>query len=186
MVYRNTQIQRNFFIMTGSPGSGKSTILRELKNIAVTVIDEPARQILAEQRSFGGNGVPENDPVLFTELMLSRAIYQFKRLQDKNVPVLFDRGIPDTVGYASLFGIDQGSSKNASGVYRYNKTVFITPPWKEIYSTDDERKMSFDQASKFGDELRRIYIDFEYEIIEIPIGLPRDRAKFVHNRLISA
>jgi predicted ATPase len=73
MVYRNTQIQRNFFIITGSPGSGKSTILRELKNIAVTVIDEPARQILAEQRSFGGNGVPENDPVLFTELMLSRA-----------------------------------------------------------------------------------------------------------------
>ena len=61
-----------------------------MKNIAVAVVDEPARQILAEQRSFGGNDVPEKDPVLFTELMLSRAICQFKQLQEKNVPVLFD------------------------------------------------------------------------------------------------
>jgi len=184
VIYRNNKIQRNFFIITGSPGSGKSTILQEMKNIAMAVVDEPARQILAEQRSFGGNGLPEKDPVLFTELMLSRAICQFKQLQERNVPVLFDRGIPDMIGYASLFGIDQSTSKNASGVNRYNEKVFITPPWEKIYSTDDERKMPFDQASKFGHELRTIYIDFGYELIEIPIGLPKERAKFVHNRLI--
>jgi len=176
----------NFYILTGAPGSGKSTILRELKAGNLTVIDEPAREILSEQRSFKGNGVPETNPDLFTELMLSRAVQQFKQFQDHTSPILFDRGIPDMIGYAALFGIDQKAAQSAAVTYRYNRVVFITPPWKDIYKTDDERKMSFDQAQAFGNDLVDIYRDFGYETVTVPKASPSERALFILNSIRTA
>jgi predicted ATPase len=40
----------NFFILTGAMGAGKSTVLKELRKLKLTCVDEPARQLLAEQR----------------------------------------------------------------------------------------------------------------------------------------
>jgi predicted ATPase len=74
------------------------------------------------------------------------------------VPVIFDRGIPDMIGYASLFEIDRGPSQRAAGRYCYNKMIFVTPDWKEIYATDDERKMSFGKACEFGREIKKYIV----------------------------
>ena len=45
---------RNRFVITGAPGSGKTLVLRELVKVGFLGIDEPAREILAEQRAIGG------------------------------------------------------------------------------------------------------------------------------------
>ena len=74
-------MQHDYHLLTGAPGSGKSTLLAELRERGYPTVDEPARQILAEQRSFDGNGVPERSPELFTELLLSRAIAWFERMK---------------------------------------------------------------------------------------------------------
>ena len=52
----NTQ---QYYILTGAMGAGKSTVLGELKNKGLTCVAEPAREILAEQRTIDGAGVPE-------------------------------------------------------------------------------------------------------------------------------
>lgn len=70
------------FVMTGAMGSGKSTVLKLLQSNGLTVIEEPARQVLAEQRSIGDDGVPEKNPKYFVQLLLSCAIYQFKQTED--------------------------------------------------------------------------------------------------------
>jgi predicted ATPase len=46
-------------ILTGAMGSGKSTVLSLLKQKGYRTIEEPARPILAEQRSIEDEGVPE-------------------------------------------------------------------------------------------------------------------------------
>jgi len=66
--------KQNYFILTGAMGAGKSTILDKFKKLNIKCIDEPARQILAEQRLIQGNGLPETNSNLFTELLLSRSI----------------------------------------------------------------------------------------------------------------
>src|SRR5215467_14842919 len=71
---------KKFFVLTGAPGSGKSTIVTVIQHLGFSCIEEPARQILAEQRSINSAGLPEKDPRLFTELMLSRSIYQYKQM----------------------------------------------------------------------------------------------------------
>jgi len=174
---------QNFFIITGAMGSGKSTICQEVEAQGQLTIAEPARQILAEQRSFNGAGVPEKDPKLFTDLMLSRALYLYKLNRESRKAVLFDRGVPDMIAYASLFNLDTGSYEKAAQVYRYNPTVFFMADWEEIYTTDDERKMSYEQARGFGQSVRKIYADLGYELIEVPQMNVEDRARFICERI---
>jgi predicted ATPase len=80
-----------FFVLTGPPGSGKTTLLQHLRTRGFAGIDEPARQILAEQRSIAGNVLTNRDARLFVELMLSRMIGEYRRIQTPSEPVFFDR-----------------------------------------------------------------------------------------------
>lgn len=102
------------FVMTGAIGSGKSTVLKSLQSTGLAVIEEPARQILVEQRNIGGDGIPEKDPGYFVQLMLSRAIYQFKQTQELNGNVIYDRGIPDMIAYFHLFNLNYPPAQQTS------------------------------------------------------------------------
>lgn len=173
----------NYFILTGAMGAGKSTLLSHLRTSGLLCIDEPARKILAEQREIAGRGVPELDPSLFTHLLLSRSIYQFQTMQQHQGHVIYDRGIADNVAYAELFGIDVTPFTNASSLYQYNQTVFFLPAWQDIYCQDEERKMTFQQATTFGDQVKLIYQQLGYSIVEVPKQSPEQRAAFILNLL---
>jgi len=86
-------------VITGGMGSGKSTLMRELRALGAETLAEPAREILSEQRALGGHGVPESDPRLFVELLLARALWQYKGVQASPTAVFFDRGVADNLAY---------------------------------------------------------------------------------------
>jgi predicted ATPase len=138
----------NCYVLTGAPGSGKTAILRELVGLGFTGISEPAREVLAEQCSGNGNGVPEKNPRLFCSLMLSIAVAQFRRMSGGGAPVFFDRGIPDSIAYARLFGLDASAEESAARANRYNERVFMTPSWPSIYVVDEERNESAGSAHR--------------------------------------
>ena len=173
----------NFVVLTGAMGGGKSTILKTLFQMATVCVPEPARKILFEQRSIGASGVPEIDSGLFTMLMLSRSIHDYNEHEAGQMQVVFDRGIPDMIAYAELFGLDLRPYKNAAEQYRYNDTVFYFPPWEDIYSTDEERKMSFEAAKAFGVRTIQIYRDLGHTVIEMPFVSIDERVRFVLEKL---
>ena len=152
-------------------GSGKSTLLAELCKRGFTVVPEPARIVLAEQRAAGGEGVPERSPQRFCDLMLERMKSDYAEHPD----AFYDRGIPDLVGYAHLFGLEPPCVDDR----RYDDRVFVLPAWREIYATDDERKMTFEMAEAFGQDVRRIYEGMGYGIVEVPKDTPGARARFI-------
>lgn len=170
-------------VITGAMGSGKSTVLQLLKAQGFNVVSEPAREILAEQRNIGDEGTPDKNPKLFTQLLLSRAIYQYKQMQNTNGIVIYDRGIPDNIAYAQLFNLDYLPARNAAKLYRYHTDVFIFPAWDKIYTTDDERIMSLEAAKKFGDNVQKIYKEYGYNLIEVPCIPPSERAQFIKSSL---
>ncbi|HFL2715763.1 TPA: AAA family ATPase [Legionella pneumophila] len=92
----------NYYILTGPPGSGKSSVLAELSQRGYSVIEEPARSILRQQRAINGEGVYDINPFLFKELMLSRMLNDYET-QNSDAPVFFDRGIPDIIVYSRCF-----------------------------------------------------------------------------------
>jgi len=176
-------VNNRYFLLTGAFGSGKSTLLEHLRSRGVHGIAEPARPILAEQRSVQGNGVPEKDPRLFVELMLSRMLQNYHDNDGVPGPVLFDRGMPDLLAYAKLFGFYFPAAENAARLYRYNSQAFIAPAWEDIYCTDDERTLPFSAARDFDNDLRAIYERLGYTLIDLPRVSLEDRAAFVLDRL---
>ena len=83
------------------------------------------------------------------------------------------------LGYAAIFGFDYPSGQNAAREYRYNRRVFFAPAWEQIYATDEERTVSFQVASQFGDDLRAIYEQLGYELIDLPCLSVKERAEFI-------
>jgi predicted ATPase len=158
-------------VITGAMGSGKSTLLAELRKHGFTVVPEPARIVLAEQRAAGGDGVPERNPQRFCDLMLKRMKCDY----DEHPSAFYDRGIPDLVGYAHLFRLEPPPVDDR----RYDARVFVLRAWREIYATDDERTMTFEMAEAFGEDVRRIYERLGYEIVDVSKDTPGARARFI-------
>jgi predicted ATPase len=181
---RNSRmLNSHYFLLTGSFGSGKSTVLECLRVRGIRAVVEPARPILSEQRSIQGNGLPDRDPRLFVELMLSRMLSTYRENCTEAGPILFDRGVPDILAYAKLFGFAFPPAENAATLYRYNRQVFIAPAWEQIYRTDDERTVPFSVARDFGTELRVIYERLDYTLIDLPCVSPDQRADFILHHL---
>lgn len=176
-------IKTNFYVLSGAMGAGKSAVLSRLRNLRISCVPEPAREILTEQRMIKAMGVPEKNADLFSMLMLSRSIHHYFENSSREEAVVFDRGIPDMMAYARLFKLDEISYANAAQEFRYNTTVFYFPAWEEIYTTDQERKMSFEDAKAFGAVVRSIYEDFGYRLLEVPRFTLEERVKFLLDRV---
>jgi predicted ATPase len=168
--------------MSGAPGSGKTAVIERLRD-DVRVVTEPARAILAEQRASGGTGTWDQDVALFVRLLLERAVADHQRARMRGGITVFDRGIPDCVVYADRAGVDRSSSVDASITYRYEREVLFFEPWREIYTTDDERTLDFDGAAAFGEDLMNEYSRCGYSIVTVPKVSVADRVAFVHARI---
>ena len=125
--------RNNFHVITGGPGSGKTTPIEALRERGVLCADEVARSIIKEQVTIGGNALHNGDRALYRELMLSRSAFNYSQVTERTAPVFFDRGIPELIGYRALTGVDVPAHlRSTSTHFRYNPTVFIAPPWQEI------------------------------------------------------
>jgi predicted ATPase len=170
----------NLFVLSGGPGAGKTTVLRELASRGFPFAPETARQIIQEQVQSGGIALPWRDREAYALLMLERSIESYLARTPASRPTFSDRGIPDTLCYARLIGLsDQAPILEACRQYRYAPIVFLAPPWKEIYETDSERKQDFAEAVRTFDQMARVYQDCGYATLELPRVGPPARAEFI-------
>ena len=174
----------NLFVLTGGPGAGKTTALVELEKRGYRVAPEVARQIIQEQVRDGGTALPWADRKVYTDLMLARSIESYKAHTPALQATFCDRGIPDTLGYARLIGLEEHAAiRIACDQYRYAGSVFLAPPWQEIYQTDRERKQDFAEAVRTSETIARVYRECGYEIVELPKSEPSARAEFILGHL---
>jgi len=173
-------VNEMLFVITGGPGSGKTTLLLELARRGFTCSEEVARRIIQEQVRSNGAAVPWGDTARYTELMLVGSIESFRENRNASAVIFMDRGIPDVASYARLIGLPLFDElRTACETYRYNKTVFMAPPWKEIYTTDSERKQNYQEAIDTHRMLVAVYEEYGYQVIELPKVSPDERATFV-------
>ena len=177
----------NLFVISGGPGTGKTTLLEELESLGYPHAPEVAREIIREQVQSGGTALPWGDREAYTELMLQRSIDSFREHTPAVKPVFSDRGIPDTLGYARLIGLrDTRAIEAACRQFRYARTVFLAPPWEEIYRTDNERTQDFAEAVRTYEVLVNVYRECGYEPVELPRWSAAARAQFIVEQLASA
>lgn len=170
------------YIITGGPGAGKTSVLDVLQEQGYLVMPEVARNIIREQMAMDGDALPWRNTFLYKQIMAERTIHSFHEAPGSLC--LFDRGIPDVIAYGKLIGAaaDQALLE-AAHTCRCNKQVFIFPPWKEIYTMDTERKQDFTEAIATFDILKETYVEYGYELIEVPTGTVAQRAAFISGRV---
>ena len=95
----------NFYILTGGPGSGKSTVLKLLSDMGYLTVEETGRNIIQKQIKSLGDAVPWNNVTRYARLMFLHAITDFEELVHVQKTCFFDRGILDILGYCRLINI---------------------------------------------------------------------------------
>jgi predicted ATPase len=167
-------------VITGGPGTGKSTVIKELVERNFMCMPEISREITQNARQNGTEQLFLTKPLLFSELLLEGRVNQYIEAEKKNsAMVFFDRGIPDVHAYMNYISVDYPKTYiNTSNFYRYNY-IFLMAPWEEIYITDNERYENFEQALAIHNHLEKAYIALNYSIIAVPTGTIEERTDFI-------
>ncbi|MGU3374820.1 AAA family ATPase [Chryseobacterium sp. M5A1_1a] len=179
---KNNNASQKLYVITGGPGAGKTTLLNEFSKNGFTTVSEEGRRIIKEQLNINGNGLPWVNKKLFAELMFEASVKTYRKMiQISDVKsIFFDRGILDTIGYLKLENMSVPEElETMASEMPYNKNVFILPPWKEIYENDLERKQTWEEAIHTFENMKEIYLQHEYNIIEVPKLTPEQRVRFI-------
>lgn len=173
-----------FFVITGGPGSGKSTLIGALAAQGFPHMPEGGRAIIRDQVAIGGHALPWRDRLAFAELMLGWDLRSYHEATAHAGPVLFDRGIPDVLGYLRVCGLRPPAPLlRAAAEFRYSREVFIAPPWPGIFAQDAERKQSLGEARATFEAMSAVYSELGYALTPLPRASVEERARFVRERI---
>ena len=180
-----TPYTSNLVVITGGPGSGKSTLINHLHQRGFDAAPDIARPLITEQHERGGNAVPHQDDEAYAGLMLRRSIRAWQDAMECSPRMVFcDGALPDILAYRRLAKLaDEPGLIRAIKTYRYRKVVFVLPPWAEIYQADEIRTQNFAQSVKSYVQICRAYIECGHELVEIRKGPVEQRAAQILSRL---
>jgi len=174
-------------VIIGGPGTGKTSIINELKNRSFHCFEEIIRTLTlaAKKESDASTHISNpiafvDDPNFFNTNLLNGRVSQFKQANIiENNMCFFDRGIPDVLAYMDFFNQKYSDTFiNACENNKYDH-VFLLPPWKAIYKRDNERFETFDESEKIHLHLEEVYKNFGYKIIEVPFGSIKERTNYI-------
>lgn len=167
-------------VVTGGPGSGKSTLVEALAAAGVATSPEVGRRIIREQLAIGGQALPWADERAFAELMIEGEVAAHAAALALGVPVVLDRGVPDVIGFLRVSGlVVPPPMEVAARTYRYNARVFLAPFWPEIYRHDAERRQPPALAERTEAIMRETYAARGYRLVELPRVSVAERVAFV-------
>ena len=174
-------------VITGGPATGKTAIIDYLRSNGFVCFEEVIRKLTAAAKDSGDIKEIHSNPIAlvsdsekFNHTLIKLRIDDFLASEhlDTN-SYFFDRGMPDVLAYMSYF--NQPIKKELVDIckkYIYDK-MFLLPPWEDIFTDDEERFETFDQATDIYHHLRDTYKSFGYKVIEVPFGTIEDRAQFI-------
>ncbi len=170
-----------YIVISGCSGGGKSTLLAELARRGYTTIEEPGRRIVRQETSARGSALPWVDMAAFARRAVATSLEDRDHAPAKGW-VFFDRGLIDAASALHAVCAD-GLLHDLKSDHRYNRRVFLTPPWPEIYVSDGERQHEFAAAVSEYDRLLRDYRALNYETTVLPKVTVIERADLVLDML---
>lgn len=172
----------NWYVITGGPSTGKTTLLKELGKLGHKTIPEAARTVIDEAME-KGISVEElrSDEKRFQD-DVARLKEKIEAAHDKSVLTFFDRGMQDTVAYMRHYGfnIDEWIAALMDKA-KYQKVFLLEP--LSTYQSDYARTEDQDFAKSLHKLLHDAYTEFGMEPIYVPAVSLNDRVKFILDKV---
>ncbi|MBL4604809.1 MAG: ATP-binding protein [Flavobacteriaceae bacterium] len=171
-------------VLIGGPGTGKSSVLNELENRGFHCMHEVSREVTLKAQQEGIQQLFLSDPLLFSRMLLDGRVKQYNDANtSKHTSIFFDRGIPDVYAYLEYTNDSYPKEFIDKSVHYKYDYAFMFKPWKEIYTSDNERYESFEESLIIDTFLQKTYADLGYRIIVVPFGSMKERTDFILNWL---
>ncbi|MEP5760372.1 MAG: AAA family ATPase [Litoreibacter sp.] len=177
-------MSNNLTLITGCSGGGKSTLLDALSSRGYNTISEPGRRIIAAENVGSGENLPWVNMKAFARCALDMARSDYRSASRMAERVFFDRGMIDAA--VALQDAGGKSYRETLGQrLHYSKTVFLAPPWPELFVEDEERRHGFKSASEEYHRLEFALGNLGYRTCILPKVSVEDRVMFVLDQLAS-
>lgn len=157
----------NWYVITGGPSTGKTTLLAELDKLGHRVVPEAARMVIDEGIAKGMTveQIRANEE-LFQHDVLKLKEKMEAALEDDKL-TFFDRAMHDSLAYLRYYGMSiEGWIDELFGGSKYKK-VFLLEPLPN-YVKDYARTEGPDFPKKIHKLLHDAYAEFGMEPIHIP------------------
>ena len=163
----------HLFVLSGCSGGGKSTLIEALAARGHRTMPEPGRRVLR-----AGGPAPWVDLAGFLRACLALSVEDHARAAALAGPVIFDRCAVDALsGLAAL-----GEPAPDPGL-RYAGTVFLAPPWPELFANDAERRHGMDEAVAEYMRLRGAFPAAGYAVDILPKVPVAERVAWIEARI---
>jgi predicted ATPase len=173
-------------VITGAPCSGKTAVIHMLEQRGFRVVHEVARAYI-DSELLKGKTLPEikTDEWAFERHILMEKVRIESTLKKDEIIFLdeiifFDRGVPDSIAYYKLNGLDSAEPFQKSGEVRY-QNVFLFERLR--FLTDPVRSESEKTAQQLGRLIQESYQALGYDLIHVPLLSVEARTEFILERL---
>lgn len=171
----------NWYVITGGPSTGKTTVINMLAERGYKTTIEHARHYIDTMR-IEGHTVEEirNNKRQFQLGVLDMQIEQEAAIQPQDL-VFLDRAIPDAMAYYQFLMLDYDEKLlNAVKNTSYKKIFILDrlPFTKDYARTEDE-----EDQKKIHQLIIDVYTSLGFPIVTCPVLPPNERVEFILNNI---
>jgi predicted ATPase len=171
------------YILTGTPGAGKTAVLRLLELGGAIVVEEAATDIIALENA-RGHREPWRDRCFIDKIVrLQRQRQALAAAADEFAAIFFDRSPVCTLTLSRYLGFAPSRllEDEVERVVRdhvYAETVFFLGNRGSIQATA-ARQISFEDSLSLEQLHRQIYRDLGFKLVEVPAASLGDRVALI-------
>jgi predicted ATPase len=176
------------FILTGAPGSGKTSILRALAAAGYPAVEEAATDVMAERLALG-EAEPWADPLFIDRIAGLQRQRRAAPVSPRATVQVHDRSAVCTLALARHLGhpvtpLLAGEVAWITSAGFFDRRVFFVRPLGFIQPTE-VRRISYAESLAFERVHEAEYRRLGFDLIDVPAGTVAERAAAIGTQITS-